>query len=78
MHVNVYIGRQVYLGKQSFARAWRPVHEDVPVQAVVLPRVPCCDGDVTHTLFQRGLQDAKMHLYQEVTKLYERCDDMNF
>lgn len=78
MHVNVYMGRQVYLSKESFARAWRPVHEDVPVQAVVLPRVPCCNGDVTHTLFQGGLRDAKMHLSKEVTKLYKKCDNMYF
>ena len=58
---------QVYLSKESFARARRAVHEDIPVQAVVLPRVSCCYGDVTYTLFQGRLRDKRMHLYEVVT-----------
>lgn len=48
---------KVYLGKESFARSRRPVHEDVPVEAVVLPCVSCCYGNITHTLFQGRLRD---------------------
>lgn len=55
---------QVYLSEESFARARRAVHEDIPVQAVVLPRVSCCYGDVTYTLFQGRLRDRKMRLCQ--------------
>lgn len=52
-----WVSPQVYLSKESFARAWRAIHEDVPVQAVVLSRVSCCYGDVTNTLFQGRLRD---------------------
>lgn len=54
---------RAYLSKQSFASAWRTVHEDVPVQASVLPRIPCCYGNVTHTLLQWRLTETDISDY---------------
>lgn len=61
IHVWHHVMTWAYLGEQSFARAWRTVHEDVPVQASVLPCVPCRYGNVTHTLFQRRLTKTDRH-----------------
>jgi len=60
---------QMYLSKQCFARSRRAVHEDVPVQAVVLPCVSCCYGNVAHTLFQGGLRDGKLQPFKLVRQL---------
>lgn len=55
--------RLAYLRKESLAGSWRAVHEDVPVQAIVLPRVPCRDGNVTHTLLKGRLSDLKIDVF---------------
>lgn len=55
--------RLAHLRKESLAGSWRAVHEDVPVQAVVLPCVPCRDGNVTHALLEGGLSDLKIYIF---------------
>lgn len=51
---------RLYLSKESFACARRTIHEDVPVEAMVLLRVSRCYGNITHTLFQERLRGGEM------------------
>lgn len=44
-----------HLGKQRLAGAGRPIHQNVPIKALVLLGVPRRDGNVSHARFQTGL-----------------------
>ena len=45
-----------YLGKEGFAGAGGPIHENVSVEAAILACVVCGNGNVTNTRLQARLQ----------------------
>lgn len=53
------IGVWPYLGEESFSSSWGSIHQDVSMQAFVLPGIPSCDGNVPYTSLQSCLWDPQ-------------------